>query len=68
MYLRDLDILGPFCLFYIYINDISSIVNAREKVFAYDVTLYAIIQFNEDCEVLQADLDSISHWCITFGR
>ena len=37
-------ILAPL-LFILYINDI----------FADDVTLYAIIQSNEDCEVLQAD-------------
>ena len=55
-------ILGPL-LFILYINDISSVVNARAKIFAGDVTLYETIQFNEDCEVLQADLDSISHWC-----
>ena len=54
-------ILGPL-LFILYINDISSIVNARAKLFADDVTLYATIQSNEDYEVLQADLDSISHW------
>ena len=52
-------ILGPL----LFIYDISSIVNARAKLFADDVTLYATIQSNEDCEVLQADLDSISHWC-----
>ena len=52
-------ILGPL-LFILYINDISSVVNVRAKIFADDVTLY---QSNEDCEVLQADLDSISHWC-----
>ena len=33
------------------------------KIFADDVTLYAFMQTVQDCQILQADVDSISHWC-----
>ena len=50
-------------LFIIYINDISSAISSNWKIFADDVTLHANVQTVQDCQILQADLNSISRWC-----
>ena len=53
--------LGPL-LFLCYINDITSGVSSSIKLYADDVLIYRIINTEDDCEILQRDLDSLQSW------
>ena len=53
--------LGPL-LFLCYINDITSDVSSSIKLYADDVLIYRIINTEDDCEILQRDLDSLQSW------
>ena len=55
-------ILGPF-LFVLYVNDLSSVVRSKIKMFADDGTLYTTVSTTENCNKLQSDLDLVSSWC-----
>ena len=55
--------LGPilFCLF---INDLpSSVQHSTVKMFADDVKLYLPVRDQNDVQLLQEDLDSLTYWC-----
>ena len=54
-------VLGPL-LFLCYINDITSGVSSSIKLYADDVLIYRIINTEDDCEILQRDLDSLQSW------
>ena len=53
-------------MYLLYINDISSVVIARAKIFANDVTLYATIQSSEDR--FYKLIWTPFHIGVTFGR
>ncbi len=59
-------VLGPI-LFLLHINDLPDNVSSRVRLFADDCLLYRPIKSNEDQLALQADLDSLSRWCTTWG-
>ena len=58
-------VLGPI-LFLIYINDLPEIVNSAVKLFADDTKVYREIASNEDCDILQQDLNNLSRWTDTW--
>ena len=55
--------LGPL-LFLIYINDVTSIFDelVKPKLFADDLKLYTSVKSNDDCKLLQANLDKLAQW------
>lgn len=55
-------VLGPL-LFLIYINDISSQITSRIRLFADDCVLYRSITSEHDAEQLQSDLVRVENWC-----
>ena len=54
-------ILGPI-LFLLYVNDLPDVVCSTAKLFADDCKIYRNIFEEEDCDILQSDLDSLSEW------
>ena len=54
-------VLGPI-LFVVYINDLPDDLKGHVKMFADDTKVYSHIRNNDDCELLQNDLDSLSNW------
>ena len=54
-------VLGPL-LFLCYINDIISGISSPIKLYADDVLIYRIIDNEDDCKMLQRDLDLLQTW------
>ena len=54
-------ILGPL-LFLVYVNEIGDNLFSTTRLFADDCTIYREIKKPSDCELLQADLDSLYNW------
>ncbi len=54
-------VLGP-ALFLIFINDIAEELHSEARLFADDCLLYKKIESDEDCTLLQQDLDKINLW------
>lgn len=54
-------ILGPL-LFILYINDIGSDLSSHTRLFADDCTIFRDISSHQDCDSLQADLNSLFAW------
>ena len=54
-------VLGPL-LFLLYVNDISSHVSSKMRLFADDGLLYREIKSPVDAALLQNDLDSLCRW------
>jgi len=51
-------ILGPL-LFFLYINDLLSVVSFPMKIFADDVAIYCPVTSTADCKAFQKELDLI---------
>ena len=54
-------VLGPL-LFLCYINDITCGVSSSIKLYADDILIYRIINTEDDCKMLQKDLDLLQAW------
>jgi hypothetical protein len=59
-------VLGPL-LFLVYINDISTHLNCKVRLFADDCIVYTQIDALSDCLLLQRDILSIIDWCNSWG-
>ena len=54
--------LGPL-LFLLYVDDITAhISNSHCLLYADDLKLYRVINCEEDCRLLQEDLNRVSRW------
>ena len=54
-------VIGPI-LFLLYINDLPDVVQSVVKLFADDAKLFRRIRCEEDCDVLQSDLEKLQIW------
>ena len=59
-------VLGPL-LFSLYINDISSDIESKIKLFADDCVCYREIKDEEDTMKLQSDIDRLGSWARKWG-
>lgn len=53
-------------LFIIFINNITEQLHSTAHLFAYDFVLYHPIKSADDCQILQADLKTITEWGVTW--
>ena len=58
-------VLGPI-LFNIYINDIAENITSQVRLFADDCLLYYPIKTEEDCKILQEDINTLATWADTW--
>jgi hypothetical protein len=58
-------VLGPI-LFIIYINDITEGIKSQIRLFADDCLIYHPIYSENDCEILQDDLNTLATWADTW--
>ena len=54
-------VLGPI-LFLLYVNELPEIVTSGIKMFADDTKMFQVIRSQDDADVLQNNLDSLSEW------
>lgn len=59
-------VLGPL-LFLLFINDLPDCVQSSTRLFADDCILYRRITTQQDCAILQADLDKLAEWEVKWG-
>ena len=58
-------VLGPL-LFVVFINDFPAMMKTNCKLFADDSKIYGKAQDEEDCNLIQDDLDTCSKWAETW--
>ena len=58
--------LGPF-LFFLYINDLPSVVSSQGRLFADDCILYRATQTTQDQLQLQKDIDNLEQFAKKWG-
>ena len=58
-------VLGPL-LFLLYVNDLPDIINCTVKLFADDAKLFAGVSSHIDAEAMQADLDALGSWSVSW--
>lgn len=56
--------LRPF-LFLVFINDLLSSINSPVLAYADDIKLYNAINTERDIQVLQSNINFVTHWCET---
>ena len=56
-----MNIFGPL-LFLVFINDLPDCVQSKIRLFADDCIPYRRIKNQNDCTILQDDLDSLAEW------
>lgn len=54
--------LGPL-LFILFINDITNYITVEKLLFADDLKLYTKVKSDEDCLILQKNIDLLAIWC-----
>ena len=58
-------VLGPL-LFVVFINDFPAIIKTHCKLFADDSKIYGKVEDDEDCQLIQDDLDACVKWADTW--
>ena len=58
-------VLGPL-LFLLYINDLPQNIQSKVRLFADDTAVYLTVNSQEDANTLQADLDTLQKWQLTW--
>ena len=58
-------VFGPL-LFLLYINNLSQNIHSHVRFFADDTVVYLTVTSPEDANTLQADLDTLQEWEITW--
>ena len=58
-------VLGPL-LFLLYINDLPQNIQSQVRLFAYDTAVYLTVNSHEAANTLQADLDTLQEWELTW--
>ena len=58
-------VLGPL-LFLLYVNDLPDIINCTVKLFADDAKLFTGVSSHSDAEAMQADLDALGSWSVSW--
>ena len=59
------EVLGPL-LFLLYINDLPQNIQSQVRLFAYDTAVYLTVNSHEAANTLQADLDTLQEWELTW--
>ena len=60
-------VLGPMLLFLSFINDLSSGITSKIRLYAEDCLIYRPIKNTKDSAALQRDLDILYHWSTTWN-
>ena len=58
-------VLGPL-LFLLYINDLPQNIQSQVRLFADDTAVYLTVNSHEAANTLQADLDTLQEWELTW--
>ncbi|XP_052561953.1 uncharacterized protein LOC120430056 [Culex pipiens pallens] len=54
--------LGPL-IFILFVNELNTLTGSSTLMYADDLKLYRTVKSHVDCLALQADVDTLLHWC-----
>ncbi|XP_039433577.1 uncharacterized protein LOC120415988 [Culex pipiens pallens] len=54
--------LGPL-IFILFVNELNTLTGSSTLMYANDLKLYRTVKSHVDCLALQADVDTLLHWC-----